>query len=157
MKGWSSLSSGYRGEVLAFDRGLSWAENSSGIWPFRTTCYYLEMKVLGTSMAQKVHIVLEDDLDGSDATQTVTFGLDGATYEIDLNDKNAAALRDAMANYVGHARKVTGSRRGRRSSASSSGTHSAKEIRDWARSNGHQVPERGRIPSTVREAFEAAH
>ena len=69
-------------------------------------------------MAQKVHIVLEDDLDGSDATQTVTFGLDGTSYEIDLNDKNAASLRDAMANYVGHARKVSGSRRGRRSSAS---------------------------------------
>ena len=57
-------------------------------------------------MAQKVHIVLEDDLDGSDASQTVSFGLDGATYEIDLNDKNAAALRDALAKYVGHGRKV---------------------------------------------------
>jgi len=108
-------------------------------------------------MAQKVHIVLEDDLDGSDATQTVTFGLDGTSYEIDLNDKNAAALRDALATYVGHARKVSGSRRGRRSSASTSNGHSAKEIRDWARSNGHKVPERGRIPGDVREAFEAAH
>jgi hypothetical protein len=109
-------------------------------------------------MAQKVHIVLEDDLDGSDATQTVTFALDGTSYEIDLNDKHAAALRDALATYVGHARKVSGSRRGRRSSASSSATgHSAKEIRDWARSNGHKVPERGRIPSGVREAFEAAN
>ncbi len=108
-------------------------------------------------MAQKVHIVLEDDLDGSDATQTVSFGLDGTTYEIDLNDKNAGALRDALANYVGHARKVSGSRRGRRSSASTSNGHTAKEIRDWARSNGHKVPDRGRIPSGVREAFEAAH
>jgi hypothetical protein len=108
-------------------------------------------------MAQKVHIVLEDDLDGSDATQTVSFGLDGTSYEIDLNDKNAGALRDALATYVGHGRKVTGTRRGRRSSASSSSAHSAKEIRDWARSTGHKVPERGRIPSTVREAFEAAH
>ena len=108
-------------------------------------------------MAQKVHIVLEDDLDGSDATQTVSFGLDGTSYEIDLNDKNAAALRDAMSAYVGHARKVTGSRRGRRSSASSANGHSAKEIREWARSNGHKVPERGRIPSDVREAFDSAH
>jgi hypothetical protein len=108
-------------------------------------------------MAQKVHIVLEDDLDGSDATQTVTFGLDGTSYEIDLNDKNAAALRDAMATYVGHARKVTGARRGRRSSASTASGHSAKEIRDWARSNGHDVPARGRIPAHVRDAFEAAH
>jgi len=108
-------------------------------------------------MAQKVHIVLEDDLDGSDATQTVSFGLDGTSYEIDLNDKNASALRDALATYVGHGRKVSGSRRGRRSSASTTTGHSAKEIRDWARSNGHKVPERGRIPGDVREAFEAAH
>jgi nucleoid-associated protein Lsr2 len=108
-------------------------------------------------MAQKVHIVLEDDLDGSDASQTVSFALDGTSYEIDLNDKNAAALRDALATYVGHARKVTGSRRGRRSAASATNGHSAKEIRDWARSNGHKVPERGRIPGDVREAFEAAH
>jgi hypothetical protein len=109
-------------------------------------------------MAQKVHIVLEDDLDGSDATQTVSFALDGTSYEIDLNDKNAAALRDSLATYVGHGRKVSGSRRGRRSSSSSSGGgHSAKEIREWARSNGHKVPERGRIPSDVREAFDAAH
>ncbi len=108
-------------------------------------------------MAQKVHIVLEDDLDGSDATQTITFALDGTSYEIDLNDKHASALRDAMATYVGHARKVSGARRGRRSAASSANGHSAKEIRDWARSNGHKVPERGRIPSGVREAFEAAH
>src|SRR3954452_1094238 len=107
-------------------------------------------------MAQKVHIVLEDDLDGSDATQTVSFGLDGTSYEIDLNDKNASALRDALAKYVGHGRKVTGPRRGRRSAASSGATNSAREIRDWARSNGHAVPERGRIPSSVREAFEAA-
>ena len=108
-------------------------------------------------MAQKVHIVLEDDLDGSDATQTVSFGLDGTSYEIDLNEKNASALRDALATYVGHGRKVSGSRRGRRSSASTVNGHSAKEIRDWARSNGRKVPERGRIPSDVREAFEAAH
>ena len=106
-------------------------------------------------MAQKVHIVLEDDLDGSEATQTVSFGLDGTSYEIDLNDKNAAALRDAVATYVGHGRKVSGGRRGRRSTASSTSGASAKEIRDWARSNGHKVPERGRIPSNVREAFEA--
>ena len=109
-------------------------------------------------MAQKVHIVLEDDLDGSAATQTVTFGLDGTSYEIDLNDENAGALRDALATYVGHGRKVSSARRGRRSSSASSGAgHSAKEIRDWARSNGHAVPERGRIPSSVREAFEAAN
>lgn len=114
-------------------------------------------------MAQKVQIVLEDDLDGGEATQTVTFGLDGTSYEIDLNDDNAAALREVLAPYVGHGRKVSGSRRGARRGAGSNGTASsaggtsAKEIREWARENGHDVPERGRIPGEVREAYEAAH
>jgi nucleoid-associated protein Lsr2 len=106
-------------------------------------------------MAQKVHITLEDDLDGGDATETVAFGLDGRSYEIDLNDKNAKALRDALAKYVAGARR-SGGRGGRARTRTQVGT-SAREIRDWARSNGHKVPDRGRIPSEVREAFEAAH
>ena len=112
-------------------------------------------------MAQKVNIILVDDIDGSEATETVTCGLDGTTYEIDLNDKNAGALRDALATYVGHGRKVgAGPRRGRRSSSSSGGAAngpSAKEIRDWARANGHDVPDRGRVSAEVREAYDAAH
>jgi hypothetical protein len=105
-------------------------------------------------MAQRVNIVLVDDIDGSDATETVAFGLDGTSYEIDLNDKNAAKLRDALASYVGHARKV-GGRRTRSSAKASATGASAKEIRDWARSNGYKVPDRGRIPADVREAFDA--
>ncbi|HYF73381.1 MAG TPA: Lsr2 family protein [Nocardioides sp.] len=110
-------------------------------------------------MAQKVNIVLVDDLDGSEATETVTFGLDGTTYEIDLNDANAAALREALAGYIGHGRKVGAApRRGRRTAAASSGNGpSAKEIRDWARANGHDVPDRGRVSAEVREAYDAAH
>lgn len=110
-------------------------------------------------MAQRVQIILEDDIDGSEATETVAFGIDGTSYEIDLNEKNATALREALAPYVGHARKVGGGRRGGRRSTSSNGAsdHSAREIRDWARSNGYTVPDRGRIPSEVREAFDAAH
>jgi hypothetical protein len=108
-------------------------------------------------MAQKVHIVLEDDLDGSPATETVSFGLDGKTYEIDLNDKNAGKLRDALAQYVGAGRSVGGARRGRKPSTSTNLGPSAREIRDWARSNGHDVPDRGRIPADVRAAFEAAN
>jgi hypothetical protein len=106
-------------------------------------------------MAQKVHITLEDDLDGGDASETVAFGLDGRNYEIDLNAKNAAALRDALARYVGAAR-----RSGSRGAAAKRRTQvgaSAREIRDWARSNGRKVPDRGRIPADVREAFESAH
>lgn len=109
-------------------------------------------------MAQKVNIILVDDLDGSDATQTVTFGLDGGQYEIDLNDANAAALRDALAGFVGHARKVTGGRRTRRStSTASAGGGDTKVMRDWARSNGFEVSDRGRISAEIREAYAAAH
>ncbi len=109
-------------------------------------------------MAQKVSIVLVDDLDESEATETVSFGLDGTTYEIDLNDKNAAKLREVLSGYIGHGRKVgAASRRGRKASAASAGGPSAREIRDWARSNGYDVPDRGRVSADVRAAFEAAN
>lgn len=110
-------------------------------------------------MAQKVNIVLVDDIDGSEATESVSFGLDGTSYEIDLNDRNAAALREALSGYVGHARKVgSASRRGRRSASGSAGSGpTPKEIRDWARSQGMDVPERGRVSADVRAAYEAAH
>ena len=109
-------------------------------------------------MAQKVNIVLVDDLDGSEANETVTFGLDGTTYEIDLNDKNAAALRDALSGYIGHGRKVgSGPRRGRKAAASANDGASAKEIRDWARPNGYEVPDRGRDSAEVREAYAKAN
>ena len=108
-------------------------------------------------MAQKVNIVLVDDIDGSEATETISFGLDGTSYEIDLSDKNAAALRDALAPYVGHGRKVGGAaRRGRRSSVTALGP-SSKEIRDWARSNGYEVSDRGRVSAEIRQAFDAAN
>jgi hypothetical protein len=108
-------------------------------------------------MAQKVNIILVDDLDGTDATETVAFGLDGTSYEIDLNEANATALREALAGYVGHARKVSGARGARKKSGAAAGGPSARELRDWARSNGHEVSDRGRVPAEVREAFDAAH
>ena len=106
-------------------------------------------------MAQKVNIVLVDDIDGSDASETVAFGLDGTSYEIDLNDKNAASLRDALSAYVGHARKVSTRGRRTRTTTTTAGP-SARELRDWARSNGFKVSDRGRVPAEVREAFDAA-
>ncbi len=112
-------------------------------------------------MAQKVHIVLEDDIDGGDASETVSFGLDGTSYEIDLNEENAAGLREALSAYVGHARKVGSGRRTAKRSAAASGAASggpaAREVREWARENGLDVPDRGRIPADVREAYDAAH
>jgi hypothetical protein len=108
-------------------------------------------------MAQRVHVVLEDDLDGSKAVETVSFALDGKSYEIDLNEKNALKLRKALAPFVGAGRRAARpGGAGRKSPASSSGP-SAPEIRAWAKSNGHDVPDRGRIPADVRQAFEAAN
>ena len=109
-------------------------------------------------MAQRVNIVLVDDIDGGDADETVTFALDGTTYEIDLSSKNAGKLRDAVAPYVGHARKVGGRRAGggRRAAASGNGP-SAREIREWARANGWNLSDRGRVAAEVRQAYEAAH
>jgi hypothetical protein len=108
-------------------------------------------------MAQKVQVLLVDDIDEGKADETVQFGLDGVSYEIDLSSKNAAKLRDALAGYVGAARRVgsrTGRRRGR---ARSAGNGSAREVREWARANGHKVSDRGRVPAEVIEAYRAAH
>lgn len=108
-------------------------------------------------MAQRVQIILEDDLDGGDASETVTFGLDGVTYEIDLNEKNAASLRDALAGYVGAGRRVAGRRGSGSASASRSNSGELSKIREWARSNGHEVSDRGRISQKVRDAYATAN
>jgi hypothetical protein len=112
-------------------------------------------------MAQRVNVVLVDDLDGSEAAETVSFGLDGVSYDIDLSKKNAGKLRDALATYVGHARRAEGRSGGRRRSRggrSRSGVGPpASEIRAWARKNGWDVPDRGRVAAEVRKAYDAAH
>ena len=110
-------------------------------------------------MAQKVNIVLVDDIDGSDADETVQFGIDGASYEIDLTGKHAAQLRDALALYIGHGRKVGGrrSRPARGGQRGGADGVSASEVRQWARENGWNVPERGRVSAEVRQAYAAAH
>ncbi|MEZ5117928.1 MAG: Lsr2 family protein [Candidatus Nanopelagicales bacterium] len=112
-------------------------------------------------MARKVQIVLEDDLDGSAAEETVSFALDGVGYEIDLSAANAAGLRDAFAPYVGAARKAGrggGAKpRGRsRAKADGPAPGSPSEIRAWAKAQGLDVSERGRIPAEVVAKFEAA-
>jgi hypothetical protein len=112
-------------------------------------------------MAQRVNVVLVDDIDGTDASETVSFALDGVDYEIDLSDEHAGQLREAVALYVGHARRTGGRRKGnRRSSGGGSGGGagaSAADIRAWARENGWEVPERGRVSAEVREAYAAAN
>jgi hypothetical protein len=112
-------------------------------------------------MAQRVNVVLVDDIDGTEASETVGFALDGVDYEIDLSDKHAAELRDALSVYVGHGRRTGGRRKSTKraaaASGSSDGAASAADIRAWARDNGWDVPERGRVSAEVREAYAAAH
>ena len=115
------------------------------------------------SAARKVQVILSDDLDENlSADETVSFSLDGTSYEIDLAEKNAKEMRDALSRYVSAARKV-----GRGNRASGGGRsratggrmdrEQAGAIRDWARKNGHAVSDRGRIPASVVEAYESAH
>lgn len=119
-------------------------------------------------MAQKVLVQLVDDLDGTTSgdIETVTFGLDGVTYEIDLGKGNAAKLRDGLAEFVSSARRTGGRTKRaagvggpRRVAGASTGRskEQTQAIREWARANGHDVSERGRIPTSVLEAFEASH
>lgn len=108
-------------------------------------------------MSKKTIVTLVDDLDGTDAAETIAFAVDGAAYEIDLSADNAAALRAALEPYVKAGRRTSASRRGgRSSSAGSGGGASPKEIRAWAADNGVDVPARGRIPAGVHEQFLAA-
>jgi hypothetical protein len=116
-------------------------------------------------MARKVHIVLEDDLDGTPAAETVTFALDGSSYEIDLSEANAARLREALAPYLGVARRA-GRAEARRNAETSTGRRPTggaaaagvdpAAVRAWASSRGVTVNKRGRIPADVIKAFKDA-
>jgi hypothetical protein len=113
-------------------------------------------------VAQQVNVVLVDDLDGSEAGETVVFGLDGTTYEIDLSEKNAKKLRDSVALYVASARR-TGGRRGAArtagrapSTAASTSTDTAS-VREWAKAQGYGVSDRGRISAEILDAYKKAN
>ncbi|MCW2601032.1 MAG: Lsr2 family protein [Frankiales bacterium] len=115
-------------------------------------------------MAQKVQVLLVCDLhedeDEVEGTETVTFGLDGSSYEIDVCDAHAVELRDAFAGYVGAARRAgraPAAQRRVRAVSKVANNQRVGEIREWARRNGHQVNERGRLSATLVAAYEAAH
>lgn len=108
-------------------------------------------------MAQKVQVLLVDDLDGSQADETVTFGLDGVSYEIDLSSGNADKLRGELTQYVEHARKATSAPSRRRRSRSGAGREQSAQIREWAKAHGKKISERGRIPADILAEYEAAH
>lgn len=119
-------------------------------------------------MAQRTLVLLEDDIDGGEAVETVLFGLDGTTYEIDLNENNAARLRDAVAPFVGAARRAgrpsaAPTRPARPSTRATPGTTTRtpgkvdpKSIRIWAEANGVRVSARGRISAAVVEQYRTA-
>jgi len=103
-------------------------------------------------MAQKVQVVLIDDIDGGDAAETVSFSLDGVGYEVDLSASNAADLRASFEPWISAGRRVSG----RRTASRGRGTSDAHKIREWAKANGVEVSERGRVSAAVREAYAAA-
>ena len=110
-------------------------------------------------MAQKVQVLLVDDIDGGEADETVTFALDGKAYEIDLTTDNAGKLRGLLEPYTKSGRRTGGraaSGRGK-ARASSGGSPDTAKIRAWAKENGYEVNDRGRVPATVREAYEKAN
>jgi hypothetical protein len=109
-------------------------------------------------VAQKIQTLFIDDLDGSEAEGTIRFGLDGTEYEIDLNAEHAQALRDVLARYVRAARRAGGGARrpargGRRASA---GGVDSTEVREWAKAQGIDVKDRGRVPAELVVKFKAA-
>jgi hypothetical protein len=108
-------------------------------------------------MAQSVQIILKDDLEGGEADETVQSALDGKDYEIDLSTANAEKLREALHPYAAAGRKAG------RTQARSAGARASKsdpdtaKIRAWAKENGHEVSDRGRIHQSVKDAYYAAH
>ena len=113
-------------------------------------------------MAQQFQIQYIDDIDGTplgDGGEQIEFSFDKKDYVIDLTDENAAAFREAMAPYLEAASKVTGARKkgARKASAPRSSGQDTKAIREWARNNGFDVSDRGRIPAEIVEAYAAAN
>jgi hypothetical protein len=122
-------------------------------------------------MAQHTTIALVDDLDGTKGSETIQFGIDGQHFEIDLNARNAKALRKALADFTAAARPVrasattsdrpSSSTRTKKAAAKPSAGRSSSEvtsaIRSWAQENGFEVAARGRISAEVRAQYEAAN
>lgn len=112
-------------------------------------------------MAKQTVVTLIDDIDGSAATETISFGIDGASYVIDLGDRNAKKLRDAVASYVAHARRESSARStrpaaGGRSSARGDREH-LQAVRAWARDSGKPVSDRGRVSRVLLDEYAAQH
>lgn len=106
-------------------------------------------------MATITTTTIVDDIDGSSPAETVRFGLDGVDYEIDLSEKNAAALRQALESYLAAARR-TGGRRGAKARPATTDRVRNVKIRQWAKASGYQVSDRGRLAQDIIDAYDAA-
>lgn len=108
-------------------------------------------------MAQRIEVLLVDDVDGSEASETLTFGLDGSTYEIDLSEENAAKLRAALADWVDKGRRIKGPAKTAKTTPSKNlPKHDLSKVRAWATANGYEVSSRGRVPRDIAQAYEAS-
>jgi hypothetical protein len=108
-------------------------------------------------MSQSVSVIITDDLDGSENAETVSFGLDGVVYEIDLGVKNRARLELVLAPFIEAGRRVPGGGRRRRTGRPGGSSVDSSAVRTWARSAGLEVSGRGRISSDIRRQYEAVH
>jgi hypothetical protein len=108
-------------------------------------------------MAQKIQALLIDDIDGGEAAGTVRFGLDGTEYEIDLSAAHSDELRNALGQYLAHARRVGGTARSAaRSRRSGAAAVDTAKVREWAKGQGIEVKDRGRVPAGVVEQYQTA-
>lgn len=107
-------------------------------------------------MAQKINVILVDDINGGEADETVEFGLDGTSFEIDLSLGNSQELRNVLKPYIEKGRKVTGGARRPSRSRIVSGDERNKKIRAWGKEQGFKISDRGRVPSEVVAQYEAA-
>ncbi len=108
-------------------------------------------------MAQRVQVILVDDLDGGEAAETISFALDGVSYEIDLSDDNAEKFRNEMAEWTANARRSGGRKLTGRRAGSSPRRHDLNQVREWGRQNGFKVSDRGRVSGELQSAYDKAH
>jgi hypothetical protein len=107
-------------------------------------------------MAQRTQVLLIDDLDGGEAADTVRFGLDGTEYEIDLSAAHSEELREALERYVAHARRAGGTAKSAARSRRGSAALDTAAVREWAKGQGIEVKDRGRVPADIVERYKAA-
>jgi hypothetical protein len=131
-------------------RGVAARVHSLHVVPYTQLSYAWRLE-----LAQKIEVTLVDDLDGSPASQTVRFALAGAEYEIELNEQHAARFRQQINPFIVHARR-TARTRARGAGRGSASRRQSQDIREWARAQGIQISERGRIPGAIVEQYEVA-